>query len=80
MASARLSVVQALAQLHCRQGYSNIMLDRLLRTSDLSEADKALASRLFYGVIERRLTLDYFLQGSSSMPLKSWACIAFSMY
>lgn len=70
MASARLSVVQALAELHRRQGYSNIMLDRLLRTSDLSETDKAFASRLFYGVIERRLTLDYFLQKSSSMPLK----------
>ena len=70
MASARLSVVQALAQLHRRQGYSNIMLDQLLRTSDLSEADRSLASRLFYGVIERRLTLDHFLQRSSSMPLK----------
>lgn len=68
--SARLSVVQALAELHRRQGYSNIMLDQLLRTSELSDADKALASRLFYGVIERRLTLDYFLGKASSMPLK----------
>lgn len=68
--NVRIVVVQALAELHRRQGYSNIMLDRLLRTATLSDADRALASRLFYGVIERRLTLDYLLSKSSSMPLK----------
>ncbi len=66
----RTAVVQALAELHRRQGYSNIVLDQLLRTTELSAADKALASRLFYGVIERRLTLDYILAGASSMPLR----------
>ena len=68
--NARVAVVQALAELHRRQGYSNIMLDQLLRTAELSEADKALASRLFYGVIERRLTLDYVLSKASSVPLR----------
>lgn len=68
--NARIAVVQALAELHRRQGYSNIVLDQLLRTAELSEADKALASRLFYGVIERRLTLDHILSGASSVPLR----------
>ena len=68
--NVRIAVVQALAELHRRQGYSNIMLDRLLRTATFAVADRALASRLFYGVIERRLTLDYLLSKSSSMPLK----------
>ena len=54
----RLTVVQALAELHRRRSYSNIVLDQVLRTADMSAADRALASRLFYGVIERRLTLD----------------------
>ncbi len=66
----RTAVAQALAELHRRQGYSNIVLDRLLRTAELSDADKALASRLFYGVIERRLTLDHILSRASSMPLR----------
>ncbi len=66
----RTVVVQALAELHRRHGYSNIMLDRLLRTSELSVADRSLASRLFYGVIERRLTLDYILTRASSVPLR----------
>ena len=68
--NARLSVVQALAELHRRQSYSNIALDQLLRTAALSDADKALASRLFYGVIERRLTLDYVIKKFSSVPLR----------
>lgn len=66
----RVAVVQALAELHRRQGYSQIMLDQLLRTSALSENDRTFASRLFYGVIERRITLDYVLSHASSMPLK----------
>ncbi len=67
---ARSLVVQALADLHRRQGYSNILLDTMLQTAQLSPADSALASRLFYGVIERQLTLDYLLSQASSMPLR----------
>ena len=66
----RLTVVQALAELHRRRSYSNIVLDQVLRTADMSAADRALASRLFYGVIERRLTLDYVLKSASSVPLR----------
>ena len=66
----RLSVVQALAELHRRRSYSNIVLDQLLRTAELSTADRSLASRLFYGVIERRLTLDHVLSRASSVGQK----------
>lgn len=66
----RLAVVQALAELHRRHSYSNVALDQLLQTTELSQADRALASRLFYGVIERRLTLDYVLSKTSSVPLR----------
>ncbi len=49
--------------------YSNIALDHALESSDLSSADKRLASILFYGVIERRLTLDYRISQLSSRPI-----------
>lgn len=67
---ARLAVVQALAGLHREKRYSNIVLDELLKTGDLAEQDRAFASRLFYGVIERQLTLDYVLKNASSVPLR----------
>lgn len=70
MADARITVVKALAGLHREKQYSNIVLDELLKTGELSEKDRAFASRLFYGVIERRLTIDYVLEHASSVPLR----------
>ena len=67
---ARSAVVKALAALHREKRYSNIALDELLKTTELTAKDRAFASRLFYGVIERRLTLDYVLSTASSMPLR----------
>ena len=49
--------------------YSNIALDHALEESDLSAPDKRLASILFYGVIERKLTLDYRISQLSSRPI-----------
>ncbi len=70
MADARIAVVKALCTLHREKCYSNIVLDELLKTGELSEKDRAFASRLFYGVIERRLTIDYVLEQASSVPLR----------
>ena len=50
--------------------FTNLVLDRALLDSDLSEADRALCSILFYGVIEQRISLDYRLETLSSRPLR----------
>ncbi len=47
--------------------YSNLALEKSL--SDVSDKDKAFVTRLVYGVVERKLTLDYAL----SLFLKSKA-------
>lgn len=65
----RMAVVQALSGLHREKRYSNIVLDELIKTSAFSAPDRALVSRLFYGVIERQLTIDYVLQQASRIPL-----------
>lgn len=49
--------------------YSNIALDKALEASTLGDLDRRLASALFYGVIERRLTLDYRIAQLSERPL-----------
>ncbi len=49
--------------------YSNIALDKALCDSDLSDADKRLVSVLFYGVIEKKITLDYRLAELSARPV-----------
>lgn len=68
--SARFAAVKAIMQIQNRGGYSNIVLDELLSKGQLSGPDKALATRLVYGVVERRLTLEYCLSRCSSMPMK----------
>ena len=68
--NARDAAVAALLKIEEQGGYSNIVLDEMLEHSDLSAADRGFASRLLYGVIERRLTLDYLLNHVSSTPVK----------
>ncbi len=69
--SARRMAVEALVRVHREESYSNVVLDELLRKAkELSGADSSLVSRLFYGVIERQLTLDYVLAGHSRIKLK----------
>lgn len=58
--SSRNVVLASLLEME-QGGYSNIVLNRSLKGSALSNQDKAFASRLFYGVIERKITLDYII-------------------
>jgi 16S rRNA (cytosine967-C5)-methyltransferase len=50
--------------------YSNLALDAALKRSELADHDRALVTTLVYGVLERRLTLDYQISGLSSRPLE----------
>ena len=59
--TARSVALEALLRMEEREGYSNLVIDQALRSSGLDPRDRALASALFYGVLERRLTLDWLL-------------------
>ena len=51
--------------------YSNIEIDAVLKNADgLSPADRGLYTRLVYGVIERRITLDYIIKKLSSVAFE----------
>ena len=71
--TARDAAVRALLTVQEQGGYSNVVLDELLESTALSAKDRALASRLLYGVTERRLTLDYLLNQTASTPVKKMA-------
>ena len=49
-------------------GYSNIALDTVIKRIDLSSQDRSLLTALVYGVIERKITLDYYVSSLSSIP------------
>ncbi len=58
MGNARGFVLKLLVRQEQSGSYSNILLDQKLSRSQLDEREKKFAAALFYGVIERRLTLD----------------------
>ena len=66
--STRFTVLELLAKMD-KQAYSNLVLDAALEKSGFSDRDKGFASRLFYGVLERKLTLEYVISLHSSKPL-----------
>jgi 16S rRNA (cytosine967-C5)-methyltransferase len=49
-------------------GYSNIALDTVIKRNNLSSADRGLMTAIIYGVIERKITLDYIISSLSSIP------------
>ena len=66
----RRAAVEALLHVHRDGGYSHIVWENALETDQLTAAYLSLASRIFWGVIERRLTLDYLMDCYSRVPVK----------
>ena len=65
----RAVAFEALKKCEASGQFSNIALDLALKRNELSQSDRALVTTLFYGVIERKITLDYFIAALSSRPL-----------
>ena len=69
--SCRALALDSLIALERDGRYSNLEVDARLKRSSLSDADRALYTRLVYGVTERRITLDYIISQLSSTALES---------
>ena len=61
MMNARESAFLSLQKHENSGAYSNIELAYAIERGGLEGAEKALYTALFYGVIERKLTLDYYI-------------------
>lgn len=59
MKNSRLIAFEILYDVFNNDAYSNLAIDRVLKRNNLS--DKAFISSLVYGVIERKITLDYLI-------------------
>lgn len=70
MANARKLALKALLQVSDSGAYSNITLNGLLKDSDISSVDSAFVTALFYGVLDRNITLSYVLSRFIKTPLK----------
>ena len=68
MDNNRKLIIEALISFEKNKSYSNLSLDSLLNNID--KTVRPFASVLFYGVIERKITLDYIISKNSKLPLK----------
>lgn len=79
MTDARKLAVNALLKVETDGAYSNITLNNVFRQSKATPEEKSLASAIFYGVLERRITLDYILSSCVKKPLKKTAPFTLTM-
>ncbi len=68
-ANPRKLAVEALVSAE-NGGYSNLVLDKTLKSNSLTPEDEAFFSALFYGTIERLLTIHTILGRYCSHPVK----------
>ena len=50
--------------------YANLVVDKWLKDSGLSQVDKGLATNIVYGVLTHRMKLDAIIGKASNLPLK----------
>lgn len=62
MQTARMAAVEALLQVKENEGYSNIVIDKVLSAGELDQRDRGLASAIFYGTLEKQIPIDFMLR------------------
>lgn len=70
MSNPRYLAVKLLCKTFSNGSFSNIQLNSGLKNSDLDERDKKLCSAIYYGVIERKIYLDYVISKFLSRPVE----------
>lgn len=61
MKSARQAAFEILIKMHRDSAYSNLAIDSKLNECKMNSKDKALVTAIVYGVLERKITLDYVI-------------------
>ncbi len=70
MMNARQVAVKVISEIERDGSYSNIASDKAIKDAELSKADAALASALVYGVLQRKVTLDFVLSEAAGKNFK----------
>lgn len=70
MASAREIAMKAIYEVEFDKAYSNMILKKYLAGTELSKQDKAFITSIVYGVIDKKITLDYVIGCFSKLKLK----------
>ena len=69
MANVREIAVKLLIDLQENKAYSNIALNKIIAQNNLSSLDKGLLTALFYGVLDRKITIDFVISKFIKTPI-----------
>ena len=68
--TARQAVLHALGSVYAEGAYSGIVLDHMVKGLGTDRREIGFVTRLFYGVLERSVTLDHCITVYAGKPLK----------
>lgn len=71
--NVRLIAIEILDKVEHQGFYSNLAIDQALRTKDIYYLDQHLLTELVYGVLQRKLTLDFYIDHFLNQKMiESW--------
>lgn len=70
MANPRKTAFKVLKKVEEDSAYSNLTINNEIKVSQLDKRDAAFTSAIVYGVLERKLTLDYIIRQYTKLRLK----------
>ncbi|MGG3842423.1 16S rRNA (cytosine(967)-C(5))-methyltransferase RsmB [Anoxybacillus kestanbolensis] len=70
--NVRNLALDVLIDIEKKRAYSNLSLHHVIETNELSAQDVALLTELVYGTVQRRDTLDYYLQPFVKGKIEPW--------
>ncbi|MCG3085321.1 16S rRNA (cytosine(967)-C(5))-methyltransferase RsmB [Anoxybacillus sp. LAT_35] len=79
MSNVRNVALDVLIDIEKKRAYSNLSLHHVIETNELSAQDVALLTELVYGTIQRRDTLDYYLQPFIKGKIEPWVRLLLRM-
>ncbi|MRS09599.1 transcription antitermination factor NusB, partial [Bacillus anthracis] len=70
--NVRELALDGLIQVEKSGAYSNLLLNNLIEKSTIDRKDIGLLTEIVYGTIQRRDTLDYYLQPFLKKKVEAW--------
>ncbi|WNB90451.1 16S rRNA (cytosine(967)-C(5))-methyltransferase RsmB [Bacillus sp. NEB1478] len=66
----RAIALDVLVKVEQNQAYSNLQLNQALLKADVNDKDKSLLTSIVYGTIQRKNTIDFYLEQLLNKPIK----------
>lgn len=72
--NVRETALELLEAVEKNQSYSNLLLNNAIKKNEIDQKDIGLLTELTYGTLQRKMSLDYFLQGflKGNKKIESW--------